>query len=68
MSLRSDWSQRTCSLARGLDILGDPWNLLVLGEVLRGNSRFDAIKSRIQVSDSVLTKRLADLTRVGLLA
>jgi DNA-binding HxlR family transcriptional regulator len=68
MALRSDWSQRTCSLARGLDILGDPWTLLVLREVFFGNGRFDAMKSRLAVADSVLTKRLAALVESGLLA
>jgi DNA-binding HxlR family transcriptional regulator len=68
MALRSDWSQRTCSLARGLDVLGDPWTLLVLREVFFGNGRFDAMKSRLAVADSVLTKRLATLVEYGLLA
>ena len=58
MALRSDWSTRTCSMARGLDILGDPWSMLVLREVFFGNGRFDAMKSRLAVADSVLTKRL----------
>ena len=39
MALRSDWSQRTCSMARGLDIFGDPWGMLVLREVFFGNGR-----------------------------
>ncbi|WP_320536262.1 helix-turn-helix domain-containing protein [Pseudarthrobacter sp. IC2-21] len=68
MALRSDWSQRTCSLARGLDVLGDPWTLLVLREVFFGNGRFDAMKTRLAVADSVLTKRLAGLVESGLLA
>lgn len=67
MALRSDWSRRNCSMARGLDILGDPWTILVLREVFFGNGRFDAMKSRLEVADSVLTKRLAGLVESGLL-
>lgn len=67
MPLRSDWSQRTCSLARGLDVLGDPWAMLVLREVFFGNGRFDAMKSRLGAADSVLAKRLQDLVDAGLL-
>jgi len=67
MALRSDWSTRNCSMARGLDILGDPWSMLVLREVFFGNGRFDAIKSRLAVADSVLTKRLCGLVGDGLL-
>ena len=68
MALRSDWSQRKCSMARGLDIFGDPWGMLVLREVFFGNGRFDAMKTRLQVADSVLTRRLASLVESGLLA
>jgi DNA-binding HxlR family transcriptional regulator len=68
MALRSDWSRRSCSIARGLDILGDPWTILVLREVFFGNGRFDAMKARLEVADSVLTKRLAGLVESGLLA
>ena len=67
MPLRSDWSHRNCSIARGLDILGDPWALLVLREVFFGNGRFDAMKARLEVADSVLTRRLGGLVDAGLL-
>ncbi|TNB70849.1 helix-turn-helix transcriptional regulator [Arthrobacter sp. BB-1] len=67
MALRSDWSRRNCSMARGLDILGDPWTILILREVFFGNGRFDAMKARLEVADSVLTKRLAGLVESGLL-
>ncbi|MET1021499.1 MAG: helix-turn-helix domain-containing protein [Arthrobacter sp.] len=67
MALRSDWSRRNCSMARGLDVLGDPWGMLVLREVFFGNGRFDTIKSRLGASDSVLTKRLLALVDAGLL-
>lgn len=68
MPLRSDWSRRNCSMARGLDVLGDPWTILVLREVFFGNGRFDAMKARLEAADSVLTKRLAGLVDAGLLA
>jgi DNA-binding HxlR family transcriptional regulator len=55
-------------MARGLDILGDPWGMLVLREVFFGNGRFDVMKARLGAADSVLTKRLAALVRAGLLA
>jgi DNA-binding HxlR family transcriptional regulator len=54
-------------MARGLDILGDPWGMLVLREIFFGNGRFDAIKARLGAADSVLTRRLAALIDAGLL-
>ena len=55
-------------MARGLDILGDPWGMLVLREVFFGNGRFEAMKSRLGAADSVLAKRLAALVEAGLLS
>ena len=52
-------------MARGLDILGDPWSMLVLREVFFGNGRFEAMKQRLGAADSVLTKRLAGLHEPG---
>ncbi len=54
-------------MARGLDILGDPWGMLVLREVFFGNGRFDSMKARLGAADSVLTRRLAALVDAGLL-
>ena len=68
MPLRSDWSHHLCAMARGFDILGDPWAMLVLREVFFGNGRFDAMRERLRVADSVLTRRLATLVDAGLLS
>ncbi len=67
MPLRSDWSSKNCSLARGLDVLGDPWTSLILREVFFGNGRFDAMKQRLGIADAVLSKRLGTLVAAGLL-
>ncbi|MHA7280005.1 winged helix-turn-helix transcriptional regulator [Arthrobacter sp. MDT2-2] len=67
MPLRSDWSDSQCPLARGLEVLGDPWSLLVLREVFFGQARFEDIKASTGIADSVLSKRLAALTAHGLL-
>jgi DNA-binding HxlR family transcriptional regulator len=55
-------------MARGLDMLGDPWSMLVLREVFFGNGRFEAMRDRLGVADSVLAGRLAALVDSGLLA
>ena len=66
MALRSDWSERNCSMARGLDILGDPWSMLVLREVFFGNGRFEDVSHKAGIDD-LLTHRVAgvDDTRPG---
>ena len=67
MPLRSDWSDRPCPIARGLQSLGDPWALLVLREVLLGNDRFDGLRDRLGAADNVLSARLRALVADGLL-
>lgn len=39
MPLRSDWSEATCPIARSLDVVGDPWVLLLLREAVQGVDR-----------------------------
>jgi len=67
MPLRSDWSEATCPVARSLDVVGDPWVLLLLREALTGTTRFEGFRSALGVADNVLSRRLAQLVEAGLL-
>lgn len=67
MPLRSDWSQDRCPIARSLEVLGDPWTLLVLRQAFSGVRRFDDFRDQLGVADTVLSKRLAALVDAGLL-
>ena len=67
MPLRSDWSDAQCPIARSLDVVGDPWALLVLREALTGTTRFDAFRDALGVADNVLSRRLSALVETGLL-
>ncbi len=68
MPLRSDWSEELCPVRRGLDVLGDPWIMLIMREVLHGRSRFEQIRDSIGISDAVLSRRLRLLVEEGLLS
>lgn len=68
MALRSDWSQATCPIARGVNVLGDPWVLLILREVFLGASRFEELRRRVKITDRTLSDRLAAMVVQGLLA
>jgi DNA-binding HxlR family transcriptional regulator len=65
--LRSDWSEATCPIARSLDVVGDPWVLLVLREALTGTTRFDEFRVALGVADNVLSRRLSAMVEGGLL-
>jgi DNA-binding HxlR family transcriptional regulator len=68
MALRSDWSGMTCPIARSLDVVGDPWLMLILRDSLMGVRRYDDYRRSLGIADNVLSKRLATMVDAGLLA
>ncbi|MEE1619868.1 winged helix-turn-helix transcriptional regulator [Zafaria sp. J156] len=67
MPLRSDWSQEKCPIRRSLDVLGDPWVLLIVRDVLHGRGRFDELRENLRISEAVLSRRLRAMLEAGLL-
>lgn len=67
MPLRSDWSGRRCPIARSLDVVGDPWVMLIVREALLGATRFEQFRQSVEISDSVLSSRLRAMVDAGLL-
>jgi DNA-binding HxlR family transcriptional regulator len=56
------------SLARAFEFLGKRWNAVVLGRLSAGPAGFRDLSRAIEgISDSVLSDRLADLARGGLI-
>jgi DNA-binding HxlR family transcriptional regulator len=47
-----------CSIARTLDVVGEPWSPLILRNVYVGITRFDQIQQSLDISRKVLTERL----------
>ncbi len=57
------------ALARAFEFLGKRWSGLVLGSLRDGPAGFRELSRAIDgISDSVLSDRLSDLTRAGLIA
>jgi DNA-binding HxlR family transcriptional regulator len=67
MPLRTSWAKDACPIARGADVFGDPWAVLVLREVFIGNNRFDGIRTQLGIAESVLSNRLRRLVEAGIL-
>lgn len=58
-----------CALARALDVVGGRWTLLIVRELVLGPRRFtDLIDGLPGVSRKLLTERLRDLERDGVIA
>lgn len=55
----------TCSIARTMTVLGEPWTVLVLRDLLNGVSRFDDLVDHLGIARTVLTRRLATLVDAG---
>jgi DNA-binding HxlR family transcriptional regulator len=67
MPLRSDWSEELCPVRRALDVLGDPWVLLIIRDVLHGYGRFESLRDNLGISEAVLSRRLRGMVHAGLL-
>lgn len=67
MPLRSDWSEALCPIRRSLNVLGDPWVLLIIRDVLQGGGRFDQLRESLGISEAVLSRRLHTMVDAGLL-
>lgn len=58
-----------CPIARGAEVLGDRWTLLIVREMLHGVCRFNELERCLPgISRSVLAQRLRHLQRLGLVA
>ena len=59
---------RACdaALSRAFEFLGKRWNGVLLGTLIQGPAGFAELKRGLGISDSVLSDRLLELTRAGL--
>ena len=56
-----------CPVAKALEILGERWTILIVREMLMGGKRFNEMQRGLnQISPTILTKRLNDLTDAGI--
>jgi DNA-binding HxlR family transcriptional regulator len=60
-------SNDPCPIARSLAFAGDAWSLLILRDAHGGLTRFDQFRKSLGIAPTILTRRLATLTREGLL-
>ena len=64
---RTQFGDMACSIARTMDVIGEPWSPLVLRDVFAGVHRFDQIQADLGISRKVLTERLNHLVAHGIL-
>jgi DNA-binding HxlR family transcriptional regulator len=67
MGRTADYSRQSCSIAATLEVIGDPWTLLVIRDAFNGVSRFEQWQERLGVARNVLAARLKSLVQHGVL-
>ncbi|MFJ6674576.1 winged helix-turn-helix transcriptional regulator [Actinosynnema sp. NPDC091369] len=55
---RTRFGDMACSIARTMDVVGEPWSPLILRDVYVGISRFDQLQDDLGISRKVLAERL----------
>ncbi|MCV7257833.1 winged helix-turn-helix transcriptional regulator [Mycobacterium shimoidei] len=66
MSARKSYNQN-CPIAKGLDILGERWTLLILRELLGGPRRYSDLRAELPgIATNLLAERLKELESAGL--
>ncbi|MGX9787185.1 winged helix-turn-helix transcriptional regulator [Mycobacterium sp. MMS18-G62] len=59
--------QQNCPIAKGLDVLGERWTLLVLRELIGGPRRYGDLRAQLPgIATNLLADRLRELEEVGL--
>ncbi len=67
MSTPVSYDQQYCPIARGLDLLGDRWTLLIVRELSAGPQRFSDLQRHLPgIAATVLSDRLRTMTDDGL--
>lgn len=64
---RTNLSARACPIARGLEHVGEWWNMLILRDALGGMTRFDEFETSLGIAPAMLTRRLTGLVASGML-
>ncbi|HWF69826.1 MAG TPA: helix-turn-helix domain-containing protein, partial [Mycobacterium sp.] len=65
MSTRRSYNQN-CPIAKGLDILGERWTLLILRELLGGPRRYSDLRAELPgIATNLLAERLRELEIAG---
>lgn len=58
---RKSFDDMDCSVAGTLDLVGDPWTLLIVRDLLSGLTRFDLLLDNLGISRNTLASRLESL-------
>jgi DNA-binding HxlR family transcriptional regulator len=61
----SELAKMTCTIARSVDAIGDPWTIMIMKELFLGQRRFDDIQTYTGISPHLLSVRMKKLEKHG---
>lgn len=64
---RTSFAEMRCSLARGLEMIGDWWSPLIIRDLFLNVVRFDELVEDLGISRNLLTRRLKSLVENGVI-
>lgn len=67
MGRTANYSRQSCSIAASLEVIGDPWTLLVIRDAFLGVTRFEQWQEHLGIARNVLAARLKSLVCHGIL-
>jgi len=56
-----------CPIARSLESVGEWWNILIIRDAVYGLKRFDEFQKSLDIAPNMLTRRLNNLVKDGIL-
>jgi len=59
----SQLAKMTCTIARSVDVIGDPWTIMIMKELFLGQRRFGDIQMYTGMSPHLLSVRNAPAER-----
>ncbi len=68
MGRSANYSRESCAVAACLDVVGEPWTLLIIRDALSGKTRFEQWQDGLGLARNVLAARLKSLTAAGVFA
>lgn len=63
----TSFSTLPCPIARGLDRVGEWWNIMILRDAFHGVTRFDQFQKSLGIAPNILSRRLRGLVEAGLM-
>ena len=67
MVRRRSFADVNCSIAQAMEVIGDPWSVLIVRDAFFGLRRFEQFRERLDIPRNTLASRLDHLCEHGVL-